>query len=150
MDRTDHRQTQRRVMDGDKMPGARFFPDARLNFAENLLRHRGAEDAIVFRGENEMVRRLSRDELVEDVSRLVWALRDVGVGPGDRVAGFLPNLPEAVIAMLATASLGATWSSCSPDFGVQGKDHVRLNFATSPDIITEAVHRIAGALRPGA
>jgi len=108
------------LADGDKMPGARFFPDARLNFAENLLRHRGAEDAIVFRGENEMVRRLSRDELVEDVSRLVWALRDVGVGPGDRVAGFLPNLPEAVIAMLATASLGATWSSCSPDFGVQG------------------------------
>jgi len=108
------------LIDVDKMPGARFFPDARLNFAENLLRYRGDEDAIVFRGENVMVRRLSRDQLFDDVSRLVWALRDIGVRPGDRVAGFLPNVPEAVIAMLATAAIGATWSSCSPDFGVQG------------------------------
>ena len=108
------------LIDGDKMPGARFFPDARLNFAENLLRRRGSEDAIVFRGESIMVRRVSHDRLWEDVARLVKALRVLGVEPGDRVAGFLPNVPEAVIAMLASAALGATWSSCSPDFGKQG------------------------------
>jgi acetoacetyl-CoA synthetase len=113
------------LVSGDQMPGARFFPGAQLNFAENLLRRPAgpdadAADAIVFRGENGAVRRVSHAALHERVARLAAALRAEGVGVGDRVAGFLPNLPEAVIAMLATASLGAVWSSCSPDFGVTG------------------------------
>jgi acetoacetyl-CoA synthetase len=108
------------LSDGGKMPGARFFPEARLNFAENLLRQSGPETAIAFWGEGKVKRRMSFDELRALVSRLQQVLRDLGVGPGDRVAGFMPNMPEAVAAMLATASLGAVWSSCSPDFGVQG------------------------------
>ncbi len=108
------------VRDRERMPGARWFPQARLNFAENLLRGRGAGAAIVFRGEDQVARTLSYDQLNALVSRLSQALREVGVGAGDRVGGFLPNVPEAVAAMLATASLGAVWSSCSPDFGVQG------------------------------
>ncbi len=104
----------------DAMPGARFFPDARLNFAENLLRRRGAGDAIVFWGENKVKRRLSWDELHAATSLLAQALAADGISKGDVVAGFIPNLPEAVIAMLATTSLGATWTSCSPDFGNQG------------------------------
>jgi len=106
--------------DGDRMPGARWFPGAHLNFAENLLRFRDDCEAIVFRGEGVMDRRLSFDALYRLVARLARALRDAGVGVGDRVAGFLPNIPEAVAAMLATASIGAVWSSCSPDFGVAG------------------------------
>ena len=108
------------LQDPAKMPGARYFPDARLNFAENLLRGRGDGDAIVFWGEDAVKRHLSWDQLQDRVSRLVQALRAEGVEPGDRVAGFMPNMPETVIGMLATASLGAIWSSCSPDFGVQG------------------------------
>jgi acetoacetyl-CoA synthetase len=108
------------LADGDKMPGARFFPEARLNYAENLLRTRGAGDAILFRGEDQVRRRLSWDDLHAEVSRLQQSLSAAGVKPGDRVAGFVANMPEAVIATLATASLGAIWSSCSPDFGVQG------------------------------
>jgi len=116
------------LVDGDKMPGARFFPDGRLNFAENLLRTRGAggnpvdddADAIVFWGEGKVRRRLTHRELRDAVSRVQQALAAEGVGEGDRVAAFLPNMPETVIAMLATASLGATFTSCSPDFGVQG------------------------------
>jgi acetoacetyl-CoA synthetase len=113
------------VVDAGKMPGARFFPEARLNFAENLLRRRpqdanAGSDAIVFWGEDKVKRRLSHKELYDRVSRTAQALAAEGVGPGDRVAGFLPNMPEAVIAMLAATSLGAVWSSCSPDFGVQG------------------------------
>jgi acetoacetyl-CoA synthetase len=110
------------VLDGEHMPGARWFPDARLNFAQNLLRDDGdeARDAIVFWGEDRIRKRISRRELRELASRLAQALRAAGIGKGDRVAGYLPNLPESVAAMLATASLGAIWSSCSPDFGVQG------------------------------
>ncbi len=108
------------VQDKDKLPGAAWFPDARLNFAENLLRGDGDGDAIVFWGEDQVKRRLSHGDLHAQVSRLQQALRDLSVGPGDRIAGFLPNLPETVIAMLAATSLGAIWSSCSPDFGVQG------------------------------
>jgi acetoacetyl-CoA synthetase len=104
----------------DRMPGARWFPDARLNYAENLLRQAGSGDAIVFRGENLVAGRLSHDELRHEVSRFAQALRAAGIGPGDRVAAYMPNLPGTVIAMLAAASLGAVWSSCSPDFGVQG------------------------------
>ena len=108
------------LQDPEKMPGARYFPDARLNFAENLLRGHGDSDAIVFWGEDVVKRRLSWDQLQDRVSRLAQALKAEGVEPGDRVAGFMPNMPETVIGMLATASLGAIWSSCSPDFGVQG------------------------------
>jgi acetoacetyl-CoA synthetase len=108
------------LRNGDAMPGAQWFPEARLNFAENLLRGEGAGDAIVFWGEDRVKRRLSHAELRAAVSSLQQALRAMGVGPGDRVSGFLPNLPETVIAMLATTSLGAVWSSCSPDFGTQG------------------------------
>ena len=110
----------RTLVDGDRMPGALWFPDARLNFAENLLRSRDHRDAIVFWGEDRVKRRLSRRNLYDLVSRLSQALADAGVKKGDRVAGYLPNLPEAAAAMLAAASLGAVWSSCSPDFGVQG------------------------------
>lgn len=108
------------LRDPDKMPGAAWFPDARLNFAENLLRCRDDTPALVFRGETGVTRTLSHRELYALVSRLTQALSAAGVGPGDRVAGYLPNIPEATAAMLATATLGAIWSSCSPDFGVQG------------------------------
>ncbi|MGF1628968.1 MAG: acetoacetate--CoA ligase [Kiloniellaceae bacterium] len=108
------------VVEADRMPGARFFPEAKLNFAENLLRRRDDADAMVFWGEDKVKRRLSHKELHEQVSRLAQALAAEGVGPGDRIAGFLPNMPETVIAMLAATTLGAVWSSCSPDFGVQG------------------------------
>jgi acetoacetyl-CoA synthetase len=108
------------LVDAEKMPGARFFPEARLNFAENLLRRRDDADALVFWGEDKDRQRLSWRELYDQVSRLAQALQAAGVGPGDRVAGYLPNMPEAIVAMLAAVSLGATWCSCSPDFGVQG------------------------------
>ncbi len=108
------------LSDGQKMPGAKFFPEARLNFAENLLRRKGTGDALVFWGEDQVKRRLTWDQLHDQVARLAQALQADGVGPGDRVAGYVPNMPEAVIGMLATASLGAVWSSCSPDFGVKG------------------------------
>jgi acetoacetyl-CoA synthetase len=105
---------------GDRMPGARWFPEARLNFAENLLQRRDDEPAIIFWGEDRLRSRVTRAELHAEVSRLAQALRAAGVRPGDRIAAYLPNLPGAVIAMLAAASIGAAWSSCSPDFGVQG------------------------------
>ena len=110
----------RRLINADRMPGATWFPEGRLNFAENLLRTRDATLAISFWGEDRVKRRLSRRQLYDLVSRLAQALAALGVKKGDRVAGYLPNLPESVAAMLATASLGAIWSSCSPDFGVQG------------------------------
>ena len=108
------------VIDGDRMPGARWFPEARLNFAENCLKLRGPEDAIVFWGEDRVRRRLSRDDLYAAVSRTEQALRAAGVNAGDRVAGYLPNTPEAVIGALAASAIGAIWSSCSPDFGLEG------------------------------
>jgi acetoacetyl-CoA synthetase len=111
---------ERVLVDGDKMPGAQWFPEARLNFAENLLRRRDDSDALVFWGEDKVKRHLSYRELYDEVSRLAQALKATGVRADDRVAGFLPNMPEAVIAMLAATSLGATWCSCSPDFGVRG------------------------------
>ncbi len=113
-------QGERVMVDGDKMPGACWFPDAKLNYAENLLRRQDGATALVFWGEAAVRRRLSFVELYDQTSRLSQVLRDRGVGPGDRVAGYLPNLPETIIAMLATASVGAIWSSCSPDFGTQG------------------------------
>lgn len=104
----------------DKMPGAEFFPDAELNFAENLLRHDGEGDAIIFRSEDHVSRRMSWAMLRQSVSSAQQWLISRGVRKGDRVAAILPNMPESVVLMLATASIGAVWSSCSPDFGVGG------------------------------
>ena len=104
----------------DRMPGARWFPDAKLNFAENLLSRDGDETAIVFRNEVGVRRTVTREALRAAVARAAAGLRAAGVLPGDRVAGYLPNLPETLVAALASASLGAIWSSCSPDFGVAG------------------------------
>ena len=108
------------IDDAAKMPGARWFEGARLNFAENLLRYRDDRSALIFYGEDRVRRRLSYAQLYKEVAVLAAALKDAGIGPGDRVAGFMPNLPETVVAMLAATSLGATWSSCSPDFGIKG------------------------------
>lgn len=108
------------LVDGDKMPGASFFPQATLNFAENLLKKTGSGDAIVFHGEDKVERRLSWNELHALTSRLQQLFLSLGVKKGDRVAAMIPNMPEAVAAMLAAASIGAVWSSCSPDFGEQG------------------------------
>ena len=108
------------LLDGDRFPGSRWFPDARLNFAENLLRHRDDAVAIVSVLENGQRRTLTYRELARATAAFRQTLDELGVARGDRVAGWLPNVPETVIAMLATASLGAVWSSCSPDFGVEG------------------------------
>lgn len=110
------------LKDGDKMPGAQFFPNARINWAENLLRFsRGnPRDAIVFWGEDKVKRRIAHAELWDDVARLAQYFRWLGLEPGDRVAGFVPNMPESIIGALAAAAIGCIWSSCSPDFGVQG------------------------------
>ncbi|MBS7539302.1 acetoacetate--CoA ligase [Ancylobacter lacus] len=104
-----------------QMPGAHFFPDARINYAENLLRPRdGGEIALIFRGEDKVERHMSFAELTALVSRLQQALKAAGVGIGDRVAATMPNLPETIAVMLAASSLGAVFSSCSPDFGERG------------------------------
>ena len=111
---------ERVLVDAGKMPGAKYFPDARLNFAENLLRRTGPGDAIVFWGEDKVKRRMSWDQLTDEVARFAQALRKLGVASGDKVAAYMPNMPETIVAALATMSLGAIWSSCSPDFGVTG------------------------------
>ncbi|MCP3903848.1 MAG: acetoacetate--CoA ligase [Planctomycetes bacterium] len=109
------------VDDPSRMPGAKWFEGATLNFAENLLRYRDDQAAIVFRGEAmHESRRVTYAELHRAVARVARGLRDAGVQRGDRVVGFMPNMPETIIAMLAATSLGAIWSSCSPDFGVKG------------------------------
>ena len=102
------------------MPGARWFPQARLNFAQNLLRSDAVAPALIFQGETGPAREMSRAELYKEVRAVAQGLRDMGVGVGDRVVGFLPNIPEALVAMLATSAIGAVWSSCSPDFGING------------------------------
>ncbi len=109
-----------RMTPPDPVHGPRWFTGARLNFAENLLRHRGGEEALVLWTEQGAGRRMTYDELASAVAAFAEFLRRNGVVAGDRVAAFLPNIPEAVVAMLASASLGALWSSCSPDFGVRG------------------------------
>jgi acetoacetyl-CoA synthetase len=109
-----------RMAPPDPKLGPRWFPGARLNFAENLLRYDDDHLALVFWNEEGRQRELSYADLGREVARVAEALRRQGIGIGDRVAGFLPNIPEAVIAMLATTSLGAVWSSCSPDFGATG------------------------------
>jgi acetoacetyl-CoA synthetase len=111
---------ERAVVNGTRMPGARWFPDARLNFAENLLRRNDDSAAIVFRGEDRVASSLSWAGLHHEVSRFQQGLAALGIAPGDRVAAYMPNIPGTVVAMLAATSLGAVWSSCSPDFGVQG------------------------------
>ena len=114
------RQGDEVVRHFDRMPGAQWFPEARLNFAENLLRHQGDREALVSWNENGRQRVLTYSELHEETARLAAALRRAGVRKDDRVAGFMPNLAETVVAMLAATSIGAVWSSCSPDFGLQG------------------------------
>ena len=104
----------------DNIMDAGWFAGSQLNYAEHLLRHKGEQAALVFFGEDGSRRELSRDELRAQVAAIAAGLRAAGVGHGDRVGGFLPNCPEAVIAMLAATSLGAIWSSCSPDFGING------------------------------
>ena len=104
----------------ERMPGARWFPEARLNFAENLLRFRDDRPAVIFRGEDNTRIELSHSELYRQVAQLASALRRQGVTVGDRVSGFMPNIPATLIGMLATTSIGAIWSSCSPDFGING------------------------------
>jgi acetoacetyl-CoA synthetase len=109
-----------RVAPPDPELGPKWFVGTRLNFAENLLRFDDDREAIVFWNERGAQRRLTYHELNVEVARVAGALREMGIVAGDRVAGFLPNLPETVIAMLAATSIGAIWSSCSPDFGVNG------------------------------
>ena len=108
------------VLEARGMPGARWFPGGRLNYAEHALRHgEDADPAILFQSEIRPRTEVSRGELRRQVGSVAAALREMGVGPGDRVAAYLPNLPETVVAFLACASLGAVWSGCSPDFGAE-------------------------------
>ncbi|MGL3605914.1 acetoacetate--CoA ligase [Rhizobium sp. G187] len=110
----------RLLEDHGTMLEARFFPEARLNFAENLLAHAGEGDALIFRGENKVSDRWSWQRLSAMVSRLQQAMQAMGIGRGDRIAAMMPNMPETIALMLAATSLGAIWSSCSPDFGDKG------------------------------
>ncbi|MFC3280539.1 AMP-binding protein [Pseudidiomarina halophila] len=104
----------------EKMPGATWFPQAQLNFAENLLRYNDDRTAIVFRGEDGSREAISYQELHRQVAAVAYQFKQHGIKKGDRVAAMMPNCIETIVAMLATTSLGAIWSSCSPDFGVQG------------------------------
>jgi acetoacetyl-CoA synthetase len=115
-----HSESHTRVLSGRAMPGARWFEGARLNFARNLLRYDDDHTAIVSWREHRRPVYLTYKELHRQVAACAAGLKKLGVTTGDRVAGFVPNVPEAVIAMLAATSLGAVWSSCSPDFGIQG------------------------------
>ncbi len=108
------------IDDVGKMPGAKWFSGSRLNFAENLLRYRDHKPALVFRGEDRVARIITYAELYNETARVAGSLRAAGVQAGDRVVGFMPNMPETIIAMLAATSIGAAWSSCSPDFGIKG------------------------------
>ncbi len=108
------------LVDGDKMPGSKWFAGSRMNFAENLLRYRDGQTALVFKGEQQEAIRITYAELYDRVARLAKSLRAMGVTVGDRVSGFVPNMMETVVAMLAATSIGAIWSSCSPDFGIKG------------------------------
>ena len=108
------------IDDAAKMPGAKWFEGARLNFAQNLLRFRDDRTALVFYGEDKVRRKLTYAQLYAEVARVQAALKAVNIQPGDRVVGFMPNMPETIVAMLAATSLGAAWSSCSPDFGIKG------------------------------
>lgn len=106
--------------DHGRMPGAKWFPGARLNFAENLLKYRDDKVAIIFKGEGNASEKITYWGLYNETAKLAKSMKEIGVKPGDRVAGFMPNMPETVTAMLAASSLGAIWSTCSPDFGARG------------------------------
>jgi len=108
------------IDDVTKMPGAKWFSGARLNFAENLLRYRDDQVALIFKGEDHDSTTMTYSELYDEVAAVAKSLKEAGVQMGDRVAAFMPNMPETIVAMLAATSLGATWSSCSPDFGIKG------------------------------
>ncbi len=108
------------LVDGERMPGAKWFSEARLNFAQNLLRRGDRGDALVFWDETGFRRRVSYSELTSDVSRAAQALRQLGLRAGDRAAAFIPNMPETALCALAALSQGMVWTSCSPDFGVDG------------------------------
>lgn len=108
------------IDDVNKMPGAKWFSGARLNFAENLLRYRDDQVALIFKGEDHNSTTMTYSELYDEVAAVAKSLKEAGVQTGDRVAAFMPNMPETIVAMLAATSLGATWSSCSPDFGIKG------------------------------
>ncbi|MCK5152116.1 MAG: AMP-binding protein, partial [Candidatus Thorarchaeota archaeon] len=105
------------VDDLTKLPGAKWFPDARLNFAENLLKYRDDSEAFVFKGETRSITRMTYRELYDAVAILSKSLRDFGIRPGDRIAAYMPNIPDTAIAMLATTSIGAVWSSCGTGLG---------------------------------
>jgi acetoacetyl-CoA synthetase len=107
------------VDDLEKFPGARWFVGAKMNFAENLLRYRDDRSAFIFRGETQKSAKMTYAELYSTVARLAISLREIGIRPGDRVAGYMPNLIETAIAMLAATSVGAVWSSCATDIGAQ-------------------------------
>jgi len=108
------------VIDKNVMPGAKWFEGAKLNFAENLLRFRDDKTAIIFKGETQDVIHITYKELYSEVARIAKSLKEIGVTKGDRVVGFMPNMPQSIMAMLAATSMGALWSSCSPDFGIKG------------------------------
>ncbi|MCC7483153.1 MAG: acetoacetate--CoA ligase [Hyphomicrobiales bacterium] len=108
------------LADGDRMPGGRFFPDARLNYAENLLRRNDDKPALVFWGEDRIRLNMTWRQLNARVAQTHRALAKAGIKQGDRVCAVVPNHPESIVAFLAVASLGAIWSSCSPDFGERG------------------------------
>ncbi|MDH3388998.1 MAG: acetoacetate--CoA ligase [Gammaproteobacteria bacterium] len=109
---------ERILVNGDNIEHAQWFPDATLNFAENLLRERSGATAIYFRAEDQVEYSLTFGELYQQVTSVAAWLKSNGLNPGDRVAAYIPNMPEAVVAMLAATSLGAVWTSTSPDFGV--------------------------------
>lgn len=113
-------QGDQTLIEPQSIETAKFFPDARLNFAQNLLRRRDNSIAISFYGEDKVVQKITFQELFVQTAKLVQTFKNWGIEPGDRIAGYLPNMPQTIIAMLAAASIGAVWSSCSPDFGVQG------------------------------
>lgn len=108
------------IDDPQKMPGAKWFTGARLNFAENLLRYRDDHVALIFKGEAQASVKMTYAELYKEVAQVARSLKDAGVREGDRIVGFMPNMPQTIIAMLAATGVGATWSSCSPDFGIKG------------------------------
>ncbi len=105
------------VDDLNKFPGAKWFVGARLNYAENLLRHRDDHTAFIFKGEDQKEARMSYSELYNNVARLAKSLRDMGIAPGDRVVGYLPNMIETAVAMLASTAIGAVWASSATDIG---------------------------------
>ncbi len=115
-----HAEASNDLIDDGHMIEAEWFRGMTLNFAENLLKHQGSDEAIIFESESGKVASLSFDQLISQVSQVQQQLRHCGVGIGDRVAGFMPNIPETIVMMLATTSLGAVWSSTSPDFGING------------------------------